>query len=245
MSKASALPEVVFLKRPCSYISHKVENLLYVLKPDEQNDFCTTAQYDLIRDNYGSEGMRRSGSDLYLPVCPNCNECISTRVIVDQFQPSRRHRRAIAANEDIEIEISHEQKPTDKQLFELYSSYLELRHQDGAMYPPDVNTMRHVFELDGSQREFHIYGYINNQLILAAMTDQLSDGLSANYTIYDASLTKRSLGTFAILTQIELCQQYSLPYLYLGYMLRTVPNMAYKQDFQPQEQYHREGWIRT
>ena len=245
MSREPPLPEVVFLQRSCSYINDRDENLLYVLHPGHSNQFCSVDQFDQIRQNYGSEGMRRSGNDLYLPVCPNCNECISTRIVVDEFKASRSHSRSLRRNSDIEIKVATKPLESEKAMYRLYSSYIEKRHNTGAMYPPDINTMRRIYELDDSHQDFHLYGYLNGKLVLAAMTDQLYDGLSANYTIYDPDLLNRGLGIFTILTQLNLCKERELPYLYLGYMLKSVPNMSYKQHFYPQEQYKRSGWVRA
>ncbi len=61
----------------------------------------------------------------------------------------------------------------------------------------------------------------------------MDDGLSAVYTFFDPDQPRRSLGTFAILSQLALCHRLGLPYLYLGYWVRDCAKMAYKADFRP------------
>ncbi|HPY39927.1 MAG TPA: arginyltransferase, partial [Thiolinea sp.] len=36
-----------------------------------------------------NKGFRRSGSDVYRPCCYRCQSCVSTRIPVEQFKPSR------------------------------------------------------------------------------------------------------------------------------------------------------------
>jgi arginine-tRNA-protein transferase len=72
----------------------------------------------------------------------------------------------------------------------------------------------------------------------------LDDGLSAIYTVFDTSMEHRSLGTYAILWQIEAAQKRKLPHLYLGYWIRECRKMNYKTRFRPIEAL-RDGHWRT
>jgi len=81
------------------------------------------------------------------------------------------------------------------------------------------------------------------RLIGVAVTDRVPDGLSAIYTFFDPTLAKRSLGVFAVLSQIEHCRRNGLPYLYLGYWVRDSPKMRYKIDYRPIELLVRNRWV--
>ena len=61
-------------------------------------------------------------------------------------------------------------------------------------------------------------------------------------TFFDPDLAQRSLGTFAILSQIDLARRRGLPYLYLGYWVRDSRKMAYKARFRPLEGLGPNGW---
>lgn len=65
--------------------------------------------------------------------------------------------------------------------------------------------------------------------------DQLDDGVSAVYTFFDPSESKRSLGVFAILKQIEYVKSLSLDYVYLGYWVPHANKMNYKSQYAPFE----------
>ena len=61
----------------------------------------------------------------------------------------------------------------------------------------------------------------------------LPDSLSAVYTFFTAQHPSRSLGTFAILAQIEHARRAGLEFVYLGFWLDGHPKMHYKQTFRP------------
>lgn len=77
----------------------------------------------------------------------------------------------------------------------------------------------------------------------ATLIDRLSDGLSAIYTFFDPDYEKLSLGTFAILWQIQEAQRRQLPYVYLGYFIRKCAKMNYKTAFKPFEARINERWL--
>ena len=76
------------------------------------------------------------------------------------------------------------------------------------------------------------------------VTDLLDDALSAVYTYFDATLDRRSLGTLAILKQIEWARARGLPHLYLGYWIRDSRKMAYKARYRPLEIWRDGRWQR-
>ena len=79
-------------------------------------------------------------------------------------------------------------------------------------------------------------------LIAVAITDVLPTGLSAVYTFFDPEERQRSLGTFAILHQIEYARALGLPHVYLGYWIQESPQMAYKSQFRPAQVWSAGDW---
>jgi arginyl-tRNA--protein-N-Asp/Glu arginylyltransferase len=69
------------------------------------------------------------------------------------------------------------------------------------------------------------------------VVDRLEQGLSAVYTFYDPAETSRSLGTYAVLAQIEAARREGLPHVYLGYWVEHSDTMDYKRQFRPLEQF--------
>jgi arginyl-tRNA--protein-N-Asp/Glu arginylyltransferase len=86
-------------------------------------------------------------------------------------------------------------------------------------------------------------GWQDQQLLFVAVTDVIDGGLSALYTFFDPALHQRSIGTYAILQQIEQAKQLGLKWLYLGYWVAGCQKMSYKANFNAVQVLSRnEGW---
>ena len=81
------------------------------------------------------------------------------------------------------------------------------------------------------------------RLLGIAVTDVCLNGVSAVYTFFDPAESARSLGTFAILKQIELARRRGMPWLYLGFWIDGHPKMDYKRRFQPLEIRKAGSWV--
>ena len=75
-----------------------------------------------------------------------------------------------------------------------------------------------------------------------AVTDITDNGLSAVYTYYDPDCQHRSLGTYAILQQVQWARRLQLPHLYLGYWIARHRKMDYKRHFNALEAYDGQQW---
>ncbi len=75
-----------------------------------------------------------------------------------------------------------------------------------------------------------------------AVVDELQDGLSAIYTFFDPLQDKRSLGSYAILWQVQRARALGLDYLYLGYWIKGCRKMAYKSAYRPLELHVNSRW---
>ncbi len=178
-------------------------------------------------------GFRRSGSHLYKPHCAYCSACVPTRVIVDEFTPNKQQRRTWRKNQDlIRTEIS---SITTDEHYQLYHQYISAVHKDGDMYPPSEDQYHSFLTSEWNTTLFYEFRTATKQLVAVAVTDKLSQGLSSIYTFYDPDAKKRSLGVFAILSQIEQAKSLGLPYLYLGYWIKRCKKMNYKINYQPAE----------
>lgn len=176
------------------------------------------------------QGFRRSGSLFYRPHCHECRECVSVRVPARRFRPSRSQRRVWARNQDLRIRILPPEFRAE--YFELYQRYQAARHPGGSMDSADPK--KYVdFIVDSRVDSFHVEMRAGNRLIAVAACDRLADGISAIYTYYDPSLERRSLGTYAILWQIDHARALSLQWVYLGYWIAGCRKMSYKTQFRP------------
>jgi leucyl-tRNA---protein transferase len=185
-------------------------------------------------------GFRRSGGYLYRPHCPHCNECISIRIKVDQFNLSRNDKRNLNKNSDLTIHAVNGKFQDEH--FELYRHYINSRHSGGSMENPSKADYHRFLICDWTDTLF-IELRLGKKLLGVAVTDVTSTGYSAVYTFFEPGLQKRSLGHYAILRQIELCQENDLPYLYLGYWIKDCEKMKYKSRYQPAEGFVNGHWV--
>lgn len=219
------------IAHPCGYFSDRIA-CNTVLDPDAPE----------LADLYGfalQHGYRRSGGHVYRPACRQCRACLACRVSTERFRPSRRQKRCLARNNDLTIEIVP--ASLSAEYFDLYSRYLQARHRDGGMDHALPEDFERFLYTPWSPTRF-IEFRDGARLLALAVTDFCSDGLSAVYTFFDPSQAQRSLGSFAILSQIRIALEQGLPFVYLGYWIEGHPKMDYKQDYRPLEVLRKNTW---
>ena len=230
-SDTRRLPLYLSAPHACSYLDDRQSNTLFV-DPDAD---ITMANYSELL-HYG---FRRSGRMVYAPRCESCHQCVSVRVPVNQFKPRRKQRRVANANADISI------RPVapvfDPAHYALYQRYTQARHGDGEMAKASPDEFMGFLTAPWADTVF-LELRLGEQLVGVAATDIAADGLSAVYTFFEPELESLSLGTLAILRQIERAKAVGLPYLYLGYWIKDSPKMAYKTDFRPIERWQNGRW---
>lgn len=218
----------------CSYLPGRKAKTLFVDPQAEVNGPLYSQLSDL--------GFRRSGSHIYRPHCDNCNACVSVRIPVREFKPSKTQRRIWRRNADLKVVSVAPQLTIE--YYRLYDRYITERHADGDMFPPSPSQFM-SFLVEGDQpSSFYEFRDPEDNLVAIAVTDELDQGLSALYTFYSPGEDWRSLGTYAILWQIEAARNAGLDYLYLGYWVRDCRKMTYKTAFKPLDMLVADQWMR-
>ncbi len=217
--------------RPCSYLDNRSAISVFA-DPDAE---LSPAIYQKL----APLGFRRSGSDLYIPACNTCNQCIPVRVAIDLFRRSRSQQRVWRRNRDITCTPLDARFQQDH--FELYCRYLSRRHPGGGMENPSAADYLDFLTSRWSDTLFLEFRD-DGTLLGVAVTDCLPDALSSVYTFFDPDLASRSPGTLAILTQIETARQLGLDWLYLGYWVPGCRKMSYKNRFRPLQVFHGGCW---
>jgi len=187
-----------------------------------------------------AKGYRRAGGHVYRPHCHGCRACVAARIPVSEFTPDRSQRRCLARNADVELRVEPAGYRAD--YFELYQRYLAARHAGGGMDDPEPEDFARFLYTGWSPTRF-IEMRLARRLLGVAVTDFSSSGLSAVYTFFDPDEQRRSLGTYAILRQIELARERGLAHVYLGFWIAGHPKMDYKARFRPLELLGAEGWM--
>lgn len=188
-------------------------------------------------------GFRRSGEYVYRPGCLGCNACVPVRICCDEFVPRRTDRRLSVRNDDLVVDYTPA-RYTDE-YFALYKRYLDARHPGGGMDDPDPQDFERFLLNPWGETLFVELRAPDLSLIGVAVTDVVTDSLSAVYTFFDPDYAERAPGRFGILCQIDLCRALSYSHLYLGYWVDGCRKMQYKTEFHPQEHYDGKHWQAT
>ncbi len=218
---------------PCSYLPGMIARNA-VVDPDFQ---MTPKIYDYLIQN----GFRRSGDQVYRPYCHTCEECITTRIPVNQFKRSRSQRRNWKLNQDLIVEIN--EIGFKEEYLPLYKTYLESRHDS-----KDYEGVERFLLADWCDIHFIEFYLINDlnvkTLIGVAVIDVIESGFSAVYTFFDPDVgNKRGLGVYAVLWQIERARKLQLEFVYPGFWIKDCHKMNYKTRYQPIEGLQRGKWI--
>jgi arginine-tRNA-protein transferase len=230
---------------PCPYIEGREERKVFT--------HLIGKRASGLNDTLTQSGFRRSQTIAYRPACEECRACVSVRVKVGDFVPSRNMRRVLEDNADL---IGHVRtpEPTSEQ-YSLFRAYLDSRHSDGGM--ADMSVLDYSMMIEDSHVDTRIVEYRRRNidsfltgrgegpLMGVCLSDILVDGLSMVYSFYDVGEHERSLGTFMILEHIERARKLGLPHVYLGYWVEGSRKMAYKARYLPQERLGMNGWERV
>lgn len=217
--------------KPCSYLPNR-DAISIFADPDARLSVS-------IYNQLARLGFRRSGSNIYVPACPGCSECVPVRIPVSQFRRSRNQQKVWNRNRDLSCAVLPAEFREDH--FQLYQQYLSSRHPDGGMDQPNREEYLGFLTSRWSQTLF-VELRRQDELVAVAVTDLIENAFSAVYTFFDPTLHRHSLGTFSILQQIELARESGAKWLYLGYWISGSQKMRYKGRFRPLEAYRNGRW---
>ncbi|MGP9790442.1 arginyltransferase [Roseinatronobacter sp. NSM] len=222
--------------QPCPYLKGRMERKLFTALQGDQAE--------AMNDTLSKQGFRRSQNVLYRPSCSDCRACLSARIRVADFAPSRSQRRTRKRNTLLSREVTSAWA-TEEQ-YDLFRSYLDSRHADGGMADMDVFEFAAMIEETPVRTRVIEYrrptDTSSRTLSAVCLTDVLDDGLSLVYSFFNPAMEKHSLGQYMILDHIELARAAGLPFVYLGYWVPGSPKMDYKAGFSALEVYHEGQW---
>jgi len=224
---------------PCPYLPGKRERKVF-----------TKLQGPLARqihESLAKVGFRRSQNIAYRPACDGCSACVSVRILVDAFEPSKTFRRVMAVNADLTAHAVD--ALACEEHFHLLKAYLDHRHRGGGM--SNMGILDFVAMIEDTTIDTHIVEYRlpperprdTGRLVACALTDSMSDGLSMVYSFFDPELDRRSLGNFMVLHHIERARAAGMPHVYLGYLVEGCRKMEYKSRYTPLEAHGPDGWV--
>ncbi len=227
----------VTASQPCPYLDGKIERKLFTALHGDHAG--------LLNDALSSQGFRRSQNVLYRPSCQACSACLSARIRVADFTPSKSQRRIAKRNNHLTRHVTTPWATEDQ--FELFRHYLNARHADGGMADMDIMEFTAMIEetpVSSRVIEYrrNVEGSFRTELSAVCLTDVLQDGLSMVYSFFEPDTQSNSPGTNIILDHIDIARTAGLSYVYLGFWVPGSTKMGYKANFTGLEVFHDGTW---
>lgn len=219
--------------QPCPYLDGRMERKLFTALQGENAEKLNNA--------LSQQGFRRSQNVLYRPSCAECSACLSARIDVARFRPSRSQKRTLKRNRHLKRRATSPWATEDQ--YDLFRRYLDSRHADGGM--ADMDVFEFAAMIEETPIRSRVIEYADQRdgaLIAVSLTDVLEDGVSMVYSFYTPDRPRDSLGTYMILDHVEIAREAGLPYVYLGYWVPGSPKMGYKARFDALEVFSKGEW---
>ena len=185
-----------------------------------------------ITDQLLEMGYRRSGDFVYRTQCPACTECKPTRIPVGNFRMTSSMRRVFNRG-NRELRYTWGEPIVDRQRTEMFNEHRSHRNL-GNGEPVDTRSYAAFLE-DTCCESVELAVYKGDQLVAVSIIDVGECSLSAVYTHFLPSESRYSLGTYAILKQIEWAIDSGRDFVYLGMYVASNPHLNYKARFGPQQ----------
>ena len=187
------------------------------------------------------DGDRRQGVLLYRPACQDCQACEPIRIPVADFRPNRTQRRVVRrGDEELSIEIGRPELTLEK--VALYNRH---KIERGLVVGEDlVDAVGYEqFLVETCVDTIEIRYRHRGALVGVAISDRAVDALSAVYFFFDPDYADLSPGTYSILKQLGLCQEWGLKHLYLGLYVAGCHSLAYKANYTPHQRRIDGRWL--
>ncbi len=190
-------------------------------------------------ERFVEAGFRRSGYLVYQPICRGCRACVSIRIPVDRFAPTRSQRRCAGRNADLRVTVAEPAATDEKHA--LYSRYLRRRH---AASEADSFEQFEQFLYRSPVRTLEFTYRLGERLLAVGICDLTDRSLSSVYFYFDPDDPRRGLGTFGAMHEIEFARQWGRRWYHLGYWIAGCKTMAYKSNFGPNQRLATTGvWV--
>ena len=215
----------------CSYLDNKQQRMI-VVDPLQPIDRALSTYFS-------QRGFRRSGNMTYRPNCMFCSQCISVRIPVETFSASKSQKRVLRKARHLNYRV--EPIENASKYFDMYYRYQSSRHKDGIMCDSSIEKYLNFIESNIAETKLLVI-CDKNKPVCISVIDLLHDGLSAVYTFFEPEYSKLSLGTFSILSLIQLGKKHCFDYIYLGFWVKDSQKMNYKIKFQPLQGFIDNEW---
>jgi arginine-tRNA-protein transferase len=228
LSVARVLHHLVEPPRPCSYLGDRDAQLEIRVMAD-----VTVEELESLL----SRGWRRFGPVYFRPACIGCGECVTLRIDVQTFAPSKSQRRAAKNAARLRREVGV--PIVDDERLALYHRWHEQREETRGWDASDIDSERYAMDFafpHPAAREVAFRDPADGgRLVGLGIFDETKRSMSAVYFFWDPERAPPSLGVANIVTLVDDARAKGLPYVYLGYRVLGCPSLIYKSKYLPHE----------
>jgi arginine-tRNA-protein transferase len=212
----------------CAYLPHERASLEVRVMLDVTGD-----EMDVLLER----AWRRFGPIYFRPACGGCAQCVSLRVLVDRFVPSKSQRRAERASAKLRRVVGKPQ--VDAARIALYERWHAGREKTRGWEPNEQTPERYKLEFGFAHpcaREAAFYDdAAGGRLVGVGLFDETPRALSAAFFFYDPEYARMSLGTANVLSLVADAREAGRRHVYLGYCVAGCASLRYKAAFRPHE----------
>jgi len=214
--------------RPCPYlpgVSASLEHrVLLDVAPEEADELL-------------ERGWRHFGPGWFRPACAPCMACLSTRVVVGEFSPSRSQRRAQHRARRLRVVV---REPIfDKAHLALFHAWqrdrVKARGWEPAAFGPKDYWVRFTFSTPFARELAYYDDDADGRLVMVSICDETPRAWSAIFCFYDPAYGRISPGIGNILRIVDLARKNGQRFVYLGYCVSDCQSLCYKAAFRAQE----------
>ena len=182
----------------------------------------------------------------YRPACDGCSACVSVRIVVDEFAPSRGQRRIFKRNGDL-VRGTAKAEATREQ-FALLRTYLDSRHSGGGM--SDMGLFDYVAMVEETPVDTHLVEFGATpkmrrvRLWRARSPTCFATGCRWSTAFIIPAKIARSLGTHMILDHIAEAKRRGCLTCISATGSKAAPRWTTSRDLSRIEALRPEGWTR-
>ncbi|HKQ38541.1 MAG TPA: arginyltransferase, partial [Verrucomicrobiae bacterium] len=144
-----------------------------------------------------TRGWRRFGPTYFRAACSGCAACVSIRVPVETFMPTKSQRRALQKCHHIHVEIGTPR--VDERRLDLYARWHAMREAERGWPASPITAAEYEMQFcfpHPCAREFRYFD--GPKLIAIGYADETPEALSSIYFFFDPDYKALSLGVSSV-----------------------------------------------
>lgn len=223
---AKVLQQFMEPPHPCAYLAGR----------DSQLEICL--QVDVAPSELEAmlaRGWRHFGPVYFRPACTSCGECVTLRIDVASFKPSKSQRRAVKAASRLQRIVGA--PLVDEERLALYHRWHAQREDARGWTESSMDAERYALDFafpDPSAREAAFRDPEHgDRLVGLGIFDETPRAFSAVYFYWDPEHAPPSLGVANVVTLVDDARAKGLPWVYLGYRVLGCASLLYKAKYGP------------